>query len=192
MRRFQSIPILALVGAAFVLGQATAQEQGDPPAQGWMQKGEPHRLMAESVGEFDVSGELWMGPGGPPMPYRATAKRELVLGGNFIKETFRGSWAGQPFEGWLLSGYDTVRKRHCNIWMDNFSPVPSFSFGGEVDGKRVFEGEDPNPLTGKLTKTWSTLETDENDKTVMSTYWVLPDGSKQMHMRLTYTRKKSD
>ena len=192
MRTVHWIPIFALVGAAFLLGHATAQEKEDQPAQGWMAKAEAHRQMAESVGEFAVAGELWMGPDGPPMPYQATATRELVLGGNFIKETFRGSWAGQPFEGWLLSGYDTVRKRYVNVWMDNFSPVPSISFGREVDGKLVLEGEDPDPTTGKLTKTRSTLETDESGRTVLTTRWVLPDGSEQNHMRLTYARKKSE
>ena len=186
------IPILAIVGAAFLLGQATAQEQGGMSTPPWMKQTDEHKRLAASVGEFDVAGELWLAPGGQPMPYQATAKRELVLGGNYLKETLHGTWQGQPFVGWLFSGYDTVRKRHFNIWMDNASPVPSIALGGEKEGQLDFVGEEPHPFTGKLTKSASTVETNEEGHTVVSMFWVQPDGTRQIHMRLTYRPRKSE
>ncbi len=44
-------------------------------------------------------------------------------------------------------------------------------------------------MDGKLRKTKSTLEFEGDDKWVMTAYYVNPGGD-QMHMRLTYTRKK--
>jgi len=190
MRSVHWMVIVALVVAAFLLGHALAQEQGGMQMPPWMQKGEQHKALAESVGEFDVAGEMWFAPGGPPQPYKATAKRELVLEGHYLKETFSGAWQGKPYTGWLFSGYDTFRKRYFNVWMDSMSPVASISFGGpDENGALVFDGEEPHPMTGKLTKSRSRIEYADDGKVTMSMYWVLPDGTEQIHMRLVYTRK---
>ena len=188
--------LVALVVGAVVVGQALAQDmeekKGDPaaghPMPPWVSKTPAHAKLAQSVGVFDVAIELWMAPGAEPEKGMGTAKREMIMNGLWLQESFKMDWKGMAFEGRLTSGYDTVRGKLVNSWIDNMSPVMSVQYGIEKDGVLIFTGEEPG-MDGKLRKMKSILEFEGDDKWVMTAYYVNPDGD-QIHMRLTYTRKK--
>jgi len=118
--------VIAAVAGAFALGHAFAQEgekkmQWNPPE--WMKKSKEHEKLAESTGTFDVKMELFMEPGKPPMVVEGSATRTSIKNGFWIREDFKCSWMGHPFEGTLIQGYDNFRKQHVHVWFDNSSPI---------------------------------------------------------------------
>ncbi len=188
--------LIALVVGAVAISQTLAQdveEKKDEAAAGhetpkWMSKTPAHAKLAKSVGMFDVATEFWMAPGAEAKKGKGTSKREMIMNGLWLQESFKMDWDGKPFEGRLTSGYDTVRGKLVNSWIDSMSPVMNVQYGVEKDGALVFTGEDPG-MDGKLRKTKSTVEFEGEDKWVMTAYYVNADGD-QMHRRLTYTRQK--
>jgi len=195
MKKQYWVGLVAMVAIAFGVGQAFAQDGekekmgADALAHAWRAKTKQHTDMAQSVGEFDVMAEMFMMPGQPPEKAPATAKRELIMNGLYVQETFTMQTPQGPFVGRLTMGYDTVRKQYVNTWIDVQNPVMSVSHGTEKDGVLTFTGEEPDMMTGKLGKTKSTLKVAGPDAWVMSMYRVTEKGD-QMTMRLTYTRKK--
>ena len=193
MKNRTVIAIFAVVATAFLLGQVVAQEkeqgQGMPPMPEWMKKTAEHEALAKSVGEFTVEGEHWVAPGAPAVKFAGTAKRELVLDGMLVRETFLSTAVGGPFEGMALQGYDTIAKGYFTIWMDSMTPVPSIYRGKDESGVITMYGTAPAYMTGKMKKTKSTMQA-EAGKSVFTMYDVMDDGTARMTMRLTYIPKK--
>jgi len=188
---------VALALVALALGRAAAQDEGGESGEGqggamgmpaWMMPTGEHKELLDSCGTFDVKGEMWMAPGAPPQPFTATAVREAILGGKYVRETFHSTFAGMPLEGMLLQGYDTVRGQYVTIWMDNFSPVPSIGYGEKAeDGSLVSWSEDPDPGSGELKKTKSVTRGLEDGTVQMEQFDVASDGTETKAMRLVYT-----
>ncbi|MHC4339092.1 MAG: DUF1579 family protein [Planctomycetota bacterium] len=194
MKNRTAIALVVVVATAFLLGQVVAQDkeqgQGMPPMPEWMKPTAEHAALAKTVGEFNVEGEHWMAPGAPAVKFVGTAKRELILDGRAVRETFLSTVPGQAFEGLLIQGYDTIAKGYFTLWMDSMSPVPSIRRGKEENGVVIMHGTAPAYMTGKMKKTRSTMQEAGGDKSVLTMYDVLDDGTEHMTMRLTYVRKK--
>jgi hypothetical protein len=93
--------------------------------QKWQEAATPgpqHAMMAESAGTYKLTVKSWYVPGGEPEVSEATAEREMMMGGRYMKETVEGSMGeGQTFKGMGLAGYDNVTGKHWSTWMDNMS-----------------------------------------------------------------------
>ena len=63
----------------------------------------------------------WMKPGDKAQESTGTAEHMWVLGGRYLKQDFKGTWAGQPFEGTGYTGYDNVRQEYQTMWLDNMA-----------------------------------------------------------------------
>ena len=191
MRIRRIAPTVFVIVLSFWLGTVLATQQDDPSAMlpPWMRLGEDHAQLAKSVGKYDVTGQYWMGPDGPAMPWTAKAERKMILGGRYLQETMTADFMGQPFEGWLIQGYDTVAKEHFTIWMDSTSPIVATSRGKAVDGVLKMTGDGPDQMTGQPKKTKSEIR-EEGDKVMLTMWDVLPDGKSFKSMELTYTPAK--
>ena len=190
-----SAAIAALIVVSVFVGQSAARaEEGEAGAgagmgmPAWMVKTPEHAAMAKSVGEFDVVTEMTMMPGAPAQIGKATATREVIMNGNYVQEIFKGTFGGMPFEGRLLSGYDTVRKKFVSVWYDNSSPVPSISYGTMKDGKLVFVSQGPN-MQGQLEGRKMIVTYPKDGTSVVTFFAVKADGTEHQEMKLTYTPK---
>ena len=182
--------VLTIGVAGFVLGRSHAYVQEGMEAPAWTKLTEQHKKFAESVGEWDVAGNMWMAPGAPPMEFTATAKREMILKGRFVHETFNGNFMGQAFEGHLLQGYDTINKEFVNVWVDDGSPYISVSRGKEKGGITTLTGRDPDFMTGQIRDTKSVIKVISADEFWMKMHTVAADGTELPLMELHYKRKK--
>ncbi len=128
-----------LVGGVFAFRQALAQEPGQDPAQddmmammAEMQKlaapGDMHKMLANSVGEWDLEFEMFM-PGMEPMKSTGHSTIVAVLGGRYIQEQLSGSFMGMPFEGMNMIGYDNHNKVFTSTWFDTSSTWPITATG---------------------------------------------------------------
>ena len=194
MNKLIATGAVALVAVSVFVGQSIVRaEDGEvvgeaPKTPAWMAKTEQHAALAKSVGEFDVAVEMYW-PGGKVEKAAATAKREMILNGFYLREVFSMKTPNFTFEGIATAGYDTVRKKYVSTWLDNSSPVMDIGYGDMKDGKIVMTSTSPNHITGKLEGKKTVTENLTPDSWVSTFYNVAADGTETKWMQLSYTRK---
>ena len=81
-------------------GTMSAEQQAMMDA--WTKAATPgpqHAQLAEHfAGNWDVAMTIWMEPGAPPVSQRGTAVVSSVLGGRQLRQDFKGTFMGAPFE----------------------------------------------------------------------------------------------
>src|ERR1043166_6885536 len=75
--------------------------EGFPPVE----RGPEHKVLEGLVGAWDAKVKLFLDPK-KPLESNGVMKRTMILGGNFLQESFSGEIAGKKFEGLGLIGYD--------------------------------------------------------------------------------------
>lgn len=172
-----------LAGSLFVAGRAVSQDAGgevpkeapkeaekrgfrgaDPreysqaeQMKGWMEACTPnqfHERLGKRVGEWDIEFTMIPGPGMPPMVTRGTAKISWLFQGRWLKEEFKSTLMGMPFEGFSLMGYSNFKKKYVGTWVDSMSTsLLSFEGNPGKDGKTLFlSGAMDEPMTGEHDK----------------------------------------
>ncbi|MFN0118204.1 MAG: DUF1579 domain-containing protein [Elusimicrobiota bacterium] len=154
---------------------------------------ENHKMLEPLIGNWTAEVKGWMEPNGKVEESKGLAKNWWVLGGRFVQEEFKGDWAGQPFEGMGLIGYDNIRGQYESIWLDNFM-TGMMKFSGKYDATtKTFssDGDFSCPMTGEKNK-WARTETKiiDNDNHVYLSYSKGPDGKEFKNMEITYKRVK--
>ncbi|MGO4221253.1 DUF1579 domain-containing protein [Lysobacter sp. TAF61] len=196
-----SLLTLALMGAVPLVAkekagsapQLTADQQAMMRA--WekaSQPGEQHKQLAAMVGKWTTKQTMWMGPDTPPMTETGSATNTLVLGGRHIRQDFRSSWMGQPFEGVGYTGYDNVTGKYYSSWMDSGSTGVFVSNGDYDPATRTytFVGEmaDPNAKGAKV-PVRQVVRMVDNDHEVFEMYETR-GGKESRTMQIEYTRQK--
>ncbi len=168
----------------------------DPMAQMMMKYGSPndrHKVLEPTVGKWTCVIKGWMKPGDKPEEATGTADISWILGGRFLKQEFKGSWAGQPFEGMGLTGYDILREEYQSIWVDNMATgmMQAAGFYNPKTRTITTTGQFSCPMTGEKAR-WvrSDLKIKSNDSHVYTSYFKVPDGREFKSMEITYTRSK--
>jgi len=157
----------------------------------WMMPTKANKDLLEMEGTWDVASKSWEQPGKPPEESKGVSVAKAILNGNFVEQTYKGSYKGMPFEGRLLLGYDTLDKEYVAIWIDTWSPLFSISRGSEQDGMIVYKTHDPDysdptgrRKEGKMTVRWG------NADTYTVSFYMTAGGKEVKHMELAYTRRK--
>lgn len=152
--------------------------------------GEPHKLLASMEGRWKAVVKSWQAPGAPPDVMEGTSENKMVLGGRYLKQMFKGSFAGQPFDGIGFTGFDNVTKKVQGVWMDSMSTGVMVSTG-EIDasGKAIASVMTyGDPVTGKAKTSRDVVRIVGPDQHVMEMYDNGPDGKEFLMMEITYTR----
>lgn len=168
-----------------------------------MTPAEPHKKLAEFVGEWDVTLKMWMmGPDGPPTETRGTATVTAELGGRFIREVLKaemnmpdmatGEMKKINYEGQGLTGFDNFRNMYVGSWADNMN-THLLSMTGMADpaGKviRMYGEMDEPPMNviGRTVKYVTRII--DPDKHVLEIF-DLHAGENFKVLEIMYTRKK--
>jgi hypothetical protein len=171
-----AVPLLALL----VLGQgAGAQEKKDAaspqqmdPAMAEMMKkwqeamtpGAPHKLLAGLAGTWKADSKMWFnGPGTPASTAEGKNEASTILGGRFLATRHSSTMMDMPFEGQGLLGFDNVKKKYVQMWVDNLSTAVSTA-EGYADS------------TGNVITLWGVMDeptTGERDKPVRYVYRLM-------------------
>ena len=165
-----------------------------PELKAWVAAGTPgefHAALARLAGSYTVESTFWAGPGDATLTSKASCDFTLILGGRVLKQDFKGSMMGQPFEGLGLFGYDTVKKRFVSAWMDSMS-TQRLDFEGlcKDKGCTVIElkADYKDPLTGKRRRSRS-LYLEREGKPVMQMFDTDKRGREFKSLELVYTRR---
>jgi hypothetical protein len=170
--------------AALRAGEKKGPPEPPPPAP-------EHKLLKDLVGTFNADVTIYVGSD-QKMESKGTMTRQLILDGRFLQESYDGTFAGKPFKGMGLTGYDTNKKKYVGVWVDSVSNAMMTS-EGTYDAKTKtyhFSGDDLDPFSGKPMKARDVLKVVSADEQVMEMYRQ-PAGEKEFKMmEIRYTRKK--
>ena len=161
-----------------------------------MKRGAPsthHEVFSPLVGTWKVTTKMWMAPGQKADKSEAMAENELINGGRFLKQTYKGDWGGAPYVGIGYTGYDNIREEYENIWLDNFT-TGMMKAVGSYDAKSKtlsFTFDYSCTMTGEKNK-WARSEWKvvNKNKNVYKSYSKDADGKEFLAMEIIYKRAK--
>jgi hypothetical protein len=176
----------ATAGRADQAGSSKAAPQMSPEEmQKWMattQPGPNHELLGRLAGKWKTKISMWMGPG-DPQATEGTATYEWTLGGRYLLSHQTGNFAGMPYEGMGIDGYDNGTKEFFSLWMDNMGTgVMHLKGQKDPDGQGwSLSGPMFDPAQGKEVPVRETVRLDGKDKYTYSMFTgqTGPDGKAQ-------------
>ncbi len=195
---------LMLAAVASVLLSAPALAADSPPPrspaqQAMMDKmtkaatpGPQHALLAKMAGEWTGTVKLQMDPSQPAQEFQNTASITVLMDGRYIQETVSGEWAGMPYSGMSLYGFDNVSGKYAATMIDNMGTGFMTCVGTPDAGGKVIRwvGTMNDPATGKpATERMVTTVTDDDHHTVEM--FGTPAGARKeiKIMTIDYVRK---
>jgi hypothetical protein len=188
--------ILGLVTPAIAAKKKAAKT--DPAMDAQMQQAmklgspsEHHKVLDPLAGKFDVAVRGWMKPGDKPMESKGTSDHAWIYGGRFLKQEFKGDWAGQPFEGMGFTGYDNVRGEYTSIWLDSMSTAVMNATGNYDAASKTLKlgGTFSCAMTSEKARPFrSDWQIIDNNKSIYTSYHHDDKGQEYKAMEIVYTR----
>jgi hypothetical protein len=183
----------AIVGAA---RPSFAEAADDMPASARLAApGEMHKVFAPLVGYWRCEMLVYPGPGIEPITSNDLgARRELVLGGRYLREELTGVFAGNASNRLGFLGYNALDERYEFLTIDTFEPGMMLyhghmTTGGALDlrGESTEAGMSPKPTGRKRTLRfeWSKSPTGSVQK-IFSKYPAEPE---TLFVEQRYVRK---
>ncbi len=145
--------LISLLLTGFVIAQDEKNDM-DAGQKAWveyMTPGSMHKMMAESVGEWEAKLTFWMTPDAEPLETEGIATSEMIMGGRYLKTVHKGTMMGMPFEGLSLQGFDNATEKFTSVWFDNLGTGISVSTGiYEAERNSIFfTGSMVDPVSGE-------------------------------------------
>ncbi len=179
--------VSALLAAVAFGATVRAAEPGAPPP---VQK--EHEWLKQFAGEWELDGEMLMGPGQPAVKTKGTETARQV-GGYWVASEIKGECMGAPMTGMMTVGYDPARKKYVGSWVCSMSDH-LWTYEGTVDssGKVLtLETEGPNcAVPGKTAKMRDVTEFKADGSRVLTSSMLGEDGKWHTFMTMTARRKK--
>lgn len=192
------ILMAALVFSALSLSaQEPSKEEQEMMAK-WMAYATPsegHKVLEHFAGEWTAAIKMWMKPGAPPMEATGVESAEMILGGRYMKTTFKSNMPGMgDMEGVSIMGYDNSKKIYNHLWVDS-SGTGFFPSEGVADaaGKVItLKGLWPDFITGGVTEVKIILTVNGPDNHLMEMFMKggMYGPNEFKSMEAAYTRKK--
>lgn len=167
-----------------------AAPAGMPPME-MIMPGEFHAKLKPLEGNWDAAIKSFMDPSGSPTESKGTTTSKFIMDGRYLVEDHTGDFAGMPFKGMGISGYDNFTKKYFNAWLDNMGTGIMNSTGSvDATGKIfTFEGESFDPMQGKMVKMKMITKIIDDKKHTFEMSGPGPDGKEAKMLEITYTKK---
>lgn len=189
--------VAAVVAAACVgwfarAGMAEEEPKSDPmlaQIKGMIEASKPgpnHALIAQLAGDFEVDGKTLMPSG--EVKSEATVSGEMMFGGRYLRQSYKGGFKGIPMDGMALLAYDNAQKKFISIWIDSWNSGIYMAEGTlAADGKTLtLQGEWKTPDGAIPSRDVYTL-IDKDSYRIESSFKTGEDWVK--HVEMTFTRK---
>lgn len=170
---------------------ATAAPDKDAMMAEMMKEAAPgpmHAMLKRHEGTWNATVTSFMPGAAAPITTTGTETRNMVLGGRFLETKFTGTYAGQPYEGWGLTGYDNKSSKVMWVWADNMS-TRAMDLTGTMtpDGKTIsctgsIDGMDGKPMDIRAELTF------DSDTQQTYTMYAKMNGQDVKMMQIAYTK----
>lgn len=183
------VVLLLLSSVSLSIAQQGDQQEAMKKWMEYMTPGTPHQALAKMVGNWKAVVTMYDAQSGEQNKSEGTASYEMVLGGRYLKSTFKGMMMGMPFEGMGLDAYDNASKDYISIWVDNMGTGLMYMKGKWDDDSKtiVYMGTVVSPITGKDEKSKTVYKKIDDDHMLMTTY-MYADDKEVKQMEIEYTR----
>lgn len=185
-----------LAGGAVVARAQESAQQMDPQMKEYMEKyaapGEHHKHLEMLAGTWTTQTKFWPAPGAPVMESTGIAEHKMILGGRYLQTSYRGDFAGMPFEGTGVAAYDRFLNRYIETWVDSFGTMVLVS-DGMCDGTgkvRTLTARFVDPMTQKPTTMRSVYRFQDADHYVLEMYTQSGNDPEFKVMEIAHARKK--
>ncbi len=150
-----------------------------------------HKVLAREVGVWDADITTYLPGVAKPMTSKAVETNSL-LGGHWLISSFKGEFAGMPFEGHSQTGFDAKKGKYVGTWLDSMSTRIDTLEGtyDEPSQTMTMTAELENPATGEPMK-MKFVTTFKADNERVFTEYHLPEGGKEpvKFMEIRYKKK---
>jgi len=183
-----------LVSGLFALSATDAladDKQPDPKKQQKLYEkfatpGTPHKHFKRLAGRWDCEVK-WFTP--KPTVSQAKANFQVIMGGRFLQQRFRGKLQGKPFQGMGITGYDNAKKKYVGAWIDSMGTgIMTLEGTYDADTQTLTEIGTASSFMGPM-KLKLVSKYIDNDKFLFTMSLLKGDETQKM-MEITYTRAK--
>ena len=100
------------------------------------------------VGDWSATTTMWMDPKAPPEKTEGKTHTESLYGGRYIEMHYQGTFQGQPLTGEGFLGFDNLKGKFFNTWIDSMSTGFWLAWGSYDAANKTytFHGEMDDPL----------------------------------------------
>lgn len=153
---------------------------------------EQHKTLVKNlVGKWSTVERFWMGPpNAKPMETAGSSEAKSILGDRYIEEVNTSSFAGSPFEGRALFGFDKRTNKYVWTWIDTAGTGVMHAEGTtDASGKTLtFATEDFNMEMKKIPMRF-VFKFENDKKRTLEMYEQGADGKDKKAFEIVYTRK---
>lgn len=152
--------------------------------------GEMHKMLAMDEGEWNAEITYWADPSAPPQKASGTETCKMVMGGRYLKISFKGEFMGEPYIGQGFLGYDNAKKEFFSTWIDDMGTGVMVTRGTAGEGDSVeMKGTMVDPMTGNDMKVREVVTRIDEDTRTMEMF-LEHEGGEMKTMEIKYSRKK--
>ena len=149
--------------------------------------GPNHEKLKECSGSWKATVKTFMS-GPQPTVTEGTADMQMILGGRYLEQRFKGTMMGMPFEGYGLTGFDKTKNMYESIWVDNSSTAMMYTEGTSADdGKTVTMKGVGMGMDGKPAPMRTEFKVVDANTNVFTLYGDM-GGKETMFMEITYKK----
>jgi len=162
---------------------------------------ENHKLLASLDGTWNYTIKMWMNPdpNAQPQESKGTAVRKSIMGGRYFVMDVTGKMQmpgpdgkmkDVTFKGMGLEGYDNVKKKFVESWIDNMGTGIESAEGTYDPGTKTFNyTAEIEPVPGMKQQVREVIKIADKDD--MSLEWYENHGGQERKtMEINYTRTK--
>ena len=149
-----------------------------------------HKQLGYFVGKWNAKTTMVMDPKAPPETGTGKAETKVVMGGRSYETSYQGTYNGQPFNGHGYMGYDNLKGKFYNSWMDDMSTGMWLAYGTYDAATKTytFKGEMDDPMKpGKVVPIRQVMRI-VDDKNWVFEWHEMRDGKEVKAMWIEYTK----
>ncbi len=186
----------AIVALCFSTASIRAQDQAQDAAAAQaefldaLKLAPEHAHLKSHVGKWTTEMKTYFeGPDSAAVS-KGSATFTLLYDGRYLQQVFKGEFAGVPFQGRGLTGFDKTKKKFVSTWIDNFE-TGILTMEGTYDEKTktMTEVGISHSAEGE-TKMKNVTKQIDKDTVLFSMYMTPPGGTEALGMEITYRRVK--
>ncbi len=156
---------------------------------------EHHDVLKRDVGVWDAEVKIWsQGPQADPLTSPGVETNRIMEGGLWLISDFKGTVAGQSFEGHGQFGFDPIKQKYVGTWVDSMSPFLSTMQGTYDPSSQTMtmmsEGRDPQTRKTVKSKSEARYVDDDHRTFTMSMANPAIPGQFVKVMQIDYTRRR--
>ena len=152
--------------------------------------GEPHELLAGTVGEWSLTIRVWTAPDADPVESSGKATGHWILGERFVETSYQGTVMGRDFEALKIEGYEKASNEYVTTWRDNLGTY-TMIFRGRCDTTcltRTMMADFVDPVSASKLKIKGVTTLTEDEGYTYESFVVTPDGKEFKNMELVAER----